>query len=201
MSMNAKDRQAIEQIFARLEEVARHSPPRDPEADRFIEQQMASRPGSAYYMAQSIVALEEALKAANQQLDEVKARASEGSLMPRRPAQYEDEAAMRSGSGPLPNVSSSGPYHSPAAEGPGTGFLAGAVQTALGVAGGTLLGNSIASIFGSGKARAAGSRRDEPQQGSHDRDEHDGNDEDGDEHSHDEGGGFLDSIFGSGDED
>ena len=78
MSMNAKDRQAIEQIFARLEEVARHSPPRDPEADRFIEQQMASRPGSAYYMAQSIVALEEALKSANQQLDEVKARSSEG---------------------------------------------------------------------------------------------------------------------------
>ena len=201
MSMTSQDRQAIEQIFARLEEVARQSPPRDPEAERFIQQQMAGLTGSAYYMAQSIVALEEALKAANQQLDEVKARASEGSLMPRRPARYEDEQAMGSGRGSLPNVSSSGRYHSPAAEGPGTGFLAGAVQTALGVAGGTLLGNSIASIFGSGKARAAGSRRDEPQQGSHDRDEHDGNDEDGDEHSHDEGGGFLDSIFGSGDED
>ena len=101
MSMNAKDRQAIEQIFARLEEVARHSPPRDPEADRFIEQQMASRPGSAYYMAQSIVALEEALKSANQQLDEVKARSSEGSLMPRRPTRYEDEAAMGAAGGPF----------------------------------------------------------------------------------------------------
>ena len=199
MSMSSEDRRAIEQIFARLDEVAQRSPPRDPEADRFIQQQMASRPGSAYYMAQSIVALEEALKAANQQLESAKGRASQGSLMPRRPAQYEDEdeAAMRSGRGFDPNVGSSGAYRSAAAEGPGTGFLAGAFQTALGVAGGTLLGNSIASIFGSGKARAGESRREEPQQSAHDHDEEDGNDDHGD----DEEGGFLDSIFGSGDED
>src|SRR5262245_60785107 len=193
MSMSSQDRRAIEQIFARLEEVARQSPPRDPEAERFIQQQMASRPGSAYYMAQSIVALEEALNAANRQLDEAKERASQGPLMPRRPARYEDEeeAAMRSGRRAVPNVGSSGAYRSPTAEGRGTGFLAVALQTALDVAGGTLLGNSIASIFGSGKARAAESGRHEPQQHAHDHDEEDGNDDYGD----DEGGGFLDSIF------
>src|SRR5690349_6294965 len=200
--MSSQDRRAIEQVFARLEEVARESPPRDPEADRFIQQQMASRPGSAYYMAQSIVALEEALNAANQQLEEAKGRAAQGSLMPRGPAQYEgeDEPLMRSGRGTVPNVGTSGTYSSPAVEGPGTGFLAGAFQTALGVAGGTLLGNSIASIFGSGKARAAESRRDEPQQSDHDRDENHGHDDHGDDHSDDEGGGFLDSIFGGGEE-
>jgi uncharacterized protein len=201
MSMSGKDRRAIEQIFARLEEVARHSPPRDPEADRFIEQQMARRPGSAYYMAQSIVALEEALKTANQQLEDATGRrASEGSLMPRRPAAYDDEA-VRSGRGFSPDVSSSGAYGPSAAEAPATGFLAGAFQTALGVAGGTLLGNSIASIFGSGKARAAESRRDEPQQSGHDRDAADGADDHGNDYDDDQGGGFLDSIFGSGDED
>jgi uncharacterized protein len=198
MSMSSQDRRAIEQIFARLEEVARQSPPRDPEADQFIQQQMASRPGSAYYMAQSIVALEEALNAANQQLEEAKGSAAQRSLMPRHPAQYEDEdEPVRSRRGTLRNVGSSGADHSPAAEGPGTGFLAGAFQTALGVAGGTILGNSIASIFGSGKARAAESGRDQPQQTADDHHEEDGNDD----HGNDEGGGFLDSIFGGGDED
>ena len=199
MSMSSQDRRAIEQIFARLEEVARQSPPRDPEADQFIQQQMASRSGTAYYMAQSIVALEEALNAANQQLEEAKGIAAQGSLMPRRPAQYEDEdegEPVRGRRGTLRNVGSSGADHPAAAEGPGTGFLAGAFQTALGVAGGTILGNSIASIFGSGKARATESGRDQPQQTADDHDEEDGNDDHGD----DEGGGFLDSIFGGGDE-
>ena len=37
----------------------------------------------------------------------------------------------------------------------GGGFLAGAAQTALGVAGGVLLGSAIASMFGAGSAQAA----------------------------------------------
>jgi hypothetical protein len=38
---------------------------------------------------------------------------------------------------------------------PGGGFLAGAAQTAVGVAGGVLLGNALAGLFGGGDAQAA----------------------------------------------
>ena len=37
----------------------------------------------------------------------------------------------------------------------GGGFLAGAAQTAMGVAGGVLLGNAIAGMFGGDEAQAA----------------------------------------------
>ncbi len=197
MAMNSQDRQAIEQLFARLEEVERQSPPRDPEAERFIQQRMARQPGSAYYMAQSIVALEQALTDANQRLEEAERQGSRGSLMPKRFDPYEDEgeAAQPHGRGSVPSVGPAGAYRQQQAEGAGGGFLAGAFQTALGVTGGMLLGNAIGSIFGSGKAQAAESRREEPQQNEN----NDNDDEDGDED--DGGGGFLDSIFGGGDED
>jgi hypothetical protein len=198
MAMNSQDRQAIEQLFARLEEVERQSPPRDPEAERFIQQRMAGQPGSAYYMAQSIVALEQALNDANQRLEEAERQGSRGSLMPRRFDPYEDEGelAQARGRGSVPSVGPAGAYRQQQAEGAGGGFLAGAFQTALGVTGGVLLGNAIGGIFGSGKAQAAESRREEPQQNENrdDDDEEDGNEDDG-------GGGFLDSIFGGGDED
>jgi uncharacterized protein len=197
MSMNSQDRQAIERLFARLEEVERQSAPRDPEAERYIEQRMARQPGSAYYMAQSIVALEQALNNANQRLEEAERDASRGSMMPKRFDRYEDEdqEALSRGRGSVPNIGPSGGYRPQQAEGAGTGFLAGAFQTALGVSGGLLLGNAIGSIFGSGKAQASESRRDEPsQQDEKPEDEDENADED------DGGGGFLDSIFGGGDE-
>jgi hypothetical protein len=180
MSMNDRDRQAIEQLFARLAEVERQSPRRDPEAEAFIQQQMARQPGSPYYMAQSIVALEQALDAANQRLEEAERQPSRGSLMP----------------GAVPRVGPAGAYQAQPPEPSGPGFLAGAVQTALAVAGGTLLGNSIASIFGTDKAKASEARRDEASQAPDHRD-----DDNSGEDEHHEGGGFLDSIFGGGDED
>lgn len=46
--------------------------------------------------------------------------------------------------------------------GGGGGFLAGAAQTAMGVAGGVLLGNAIAGMFGGGEAKAAEAPADAP---------------------------------------
>ena len=200
MAMNSQDRQAIEQLFARLEEVERQSPPRDSEAERFIQQRMARQPGSAYYMAQSIVALEQALADANQRLEQVERQGSRGSLMPKRLDAYEDEGdtAPPRGGGSVPNVGPTGAYRQQQAEGAGGGFLAGAFQTALGVSGGMLLGNAIGSIFGSGKAQAAESRREEPQK---DENHDDGDEDDNEDDDGGGGGGFLDSIFGDGDDE
>jgi uncharacterized protein len=200
MAMNSQDRQAIEQLFARLEEVERQSTPRDPEAERFIQQRMARQPGSAYYMAQSIIALEQGLANANQRLEEFERQGSRGSLMPKRFDSYEgeDEMVQQRGRGSVPSVGPAGAYRQQPAEGAGGGFLAGAFQTALGVSGGLLLGNAIGSIFGSGKAQAAESRREEPQKDDNQDEDNDDADENDDEGG---GGGFLDSIFGGGDDE
>ena len=64
----------------------------------------------------------------------------------------------------------------------GGGFLAGAAQTAVGVAGGMMLGNAVASLFGGNEAHAA-----EPDPGN------------GDESGGEESGGFFDDM-GFGDE-
>jgi hypothetical protein len=179
MSMNAQDRAAIEQLFARLAEVARQRPNRDAEAETFIERQMARLPGSAYYMAQSLLVLEQALDAANQRLEDAEREPSRGSLMP----------------GSVPRVGPTGANPPPPAEASGPGFLAGAFQTALAVAGGTLLGNSIGSIFGADKAKASEPQREDASRTARDPED------DGDLDEEHQGGGFLDSIFGAGDED
>ena len=71
--------------------------------------------------------------------------------------------------------------------GRGGGFLAGAAQTAMGVAGGVLLGNAIAGMFGGSEAQAAESAPAETAPAE-------------DASAADEGGGFFDSFFGGGEE-
>ena len=131
--MDRNDRQAIEGLFEKLAEVARNSPRRDAESEAFIREQLARQPGAPYYMAQTIVVQDQALAAAEKRLQELEGRRNGG--------------LGRSGSVPSVN-------REPMAPQPG-GFLAGAAQTALGVAGGWLLGNAIAGMFGADKAQAA----------------------------------------------
>ncbi|MER8715919.1 DUF2076 family protein [Mesorhizobium sp. M1295] len=66
----------------------------------------------------------------------------------------------------------------------GGGFLAGAAQTAMGVAGGVLLGNAIAGMFGGSEAQAA--ERPAPQPDEADQ---------ADDASSDNGGDFGDMEF------
>jgi hypothetical protein len=67
----------------------------------------------------------------------------------------------------------------------GGGFMAGALQTAMGVAGGVLLGNAIGSMFSS-PAEAAQTPAEPPAAAP--------------EAAAEEGGGMFDSFFGGGDE-
>jgi hypothetical protein len=185
--MDANDRRAIEDLFDRLSDVERRSPPRDSEAEALIDSAIVRAPAAPYYMAQTIVVQKQALDAAEQRIAELEAGAREegglfsglfGGGRPRQPAR---RAAPEPERGPP-----GGPWN----RGPGQGgFLAGAAQTAMGVAGGILLGNLIAGAFSSDSAMAAepGSNADA------------GNDASGDA---DAGGGtdFADAgDFGGGD--
>jgi hypothetical protein len=181
MSMNSQERQVIESLFTRLNEVERKAPARDAEADTFIQERIRHQPGAPYFMAQTIVMQEYALQQAQQQIEELEHRAAQ------RPAgglfsnlfgggQNSSGSGTSVVSGPRTMASGANATRS-------GGFLAGAAQTAMGVAGGVLLGNAIAGMFGGNEANAA-----EAAQGN--TEETAGNE------APDESGGSSDSDFG-----
>jgi len=197
--MDANDTRAIEDLFEKLKEVERNTPPRDSEAEELIRLRMRQSPAAPYYMAQTIIVQQQALEAAQERIAELGGdapREREGFLSglfggrSRQPARREERFDDRRGMG--------GPW------GPGYGgggFLAGAAQTAMGVAGGILLGNLIAGAFSGGSAHAAeqdrSDDRDNNDRNSDDRSDHDN---DSGDHGNDGGTDFADAgDFGGGD--
>ncbi|MBB1248170.1 DUF2076 domain-containing protein [Rhizobium sp. G21] len=170
--MDQNDRYAIEGLFGKLAEVERQAPQRDAQADAFIRERMSSQPGAPYFMAQTIVVQEQALEAAQQRIEELEyqlaSRPAQGggffsslfgssqpqrSMPPRQPSPMMGQAY---GQQPQSGAQA-GPWGQQSAHGrpAGGGFLAGAAQTAMGVAGGMLLGNAIAGMLGGDEAQAA----------------------------------------------
>lgn len=144
---NQQDQQAIDGLFDRIEDVARNSQPRDRDAEALIQQRLRTFPPAPYYMAQTILIQEEALRQAQARIERLEASQGHsggflgglfGDGEPRqRPARargpwdrQQDDYGVRRGQG--------------------GGFLAGAAQTAMGVAGGVLLGSAIAGMLTGG---------------------------------------------------
>jgi hypothetical protein len=147
--MNEDERRLIDDLFRKLASVEREGPERDREADRYIREQVARLPGAPYYMAQAIVVQERALEAAKQRIDALEAQArqrqSGGFLSGLFGGGRQEEQAPP----PRRGGAWGGGYGrggDPYGRG-GGGFLAGAAQTAMGVAGGVLLGGFIGSLF------------------------------------------------------
>jgi hypothetical protein len=157
--MDYNDRQAIETLFLKLDQVERQSPPRDHEAEQFIAGQITRQPGAPYFMAQTVVMQEHALNAAQSRIEELEYQLQNAR---QAPAQGGFLSRMFSGGSaaparPMPpRPQGYAPGGMPAAHGghQGGGFLAGAAQTAMGVAGGVLLGNAVMGMF-AGEAEAA----------------------------------------------
>ncbi|MCM2503084.1 DUF2076 domain-containing protein [Aureimonas altamirensis] len=170
MSMNAEEKRLIEGLFTRLGMVEREATPRDGEAEAFIQQRLSAQPAAPYYMAQTIIVQEQALEAAQERIRQLESRSQEsgsgggllGSLFggsqrgqrPDAPTPRQDRTggAMPAGS---PWGGASGAQAQPAAR-QGGGFLAGAAQTAVGVAGGMMLGSMLGSMFGGAGDAIAG---------------------------------------------
>ncbi|WEK06076.1 MAG: DUF2076 family protein [Candidatus Devosia phytovorans] len=133
---NREDHEAIEGLFNRIEDVARNSAPRDRDAEALIQQRLRDYPPAPYYMAQTILMQEQALREARARIEELEGGGQRDGwgAEQRQPARARgpwdrDEGNDRRGGG---------------------GFLAGAAQTALGVTGGMLLGSAIAGMFAGG---------------------------------------------------
>lgn len=139
--MNTTDRQAITDLFDKLSKVERQMPARDPDAEHLIGQAMASQPSAPYYMAQTIVVQEHALNTAQSRIEQLQA-----DLQQARQAQ-QDSGFFSGlfGGGTAPRRPTTTARSMP--QGAPGGFLSGAAQTAMGVAGGMLLANAIAGVF------------------------------------------------------
>ena len=133
--MNQRDRAAIEGLFERIARVAQRSGPRDRGAEALIQSEIEAQPAAPYYMAQTIIMQEKALNDAQQRIEALEGR--------------EQQDFSRRGA-------AAGPWGTSSYQG-GGGFLAGAAQTAMGVAGGVLLGNMLADWLTPDQATASGS--------------------------------------------
>lgn len=150
---NQQDQQAIDGLFDRIEDVARKSPPRDSDAEALIQQRLREYPPAPYYMAQTILIQEEALRQAQERIEQLEASQRPaggflGGLFGDAEPQQRRPARSR---GPWDSQQQG--YDDRRGQG-GGGFLAGAAQTALGVTGVVLLGSAIAGML-TGGAHAA----------------------------------------------
>lgn len=154
--MQNQERELITGLFGRLQPF--ESQPRDAEADTLIRDLAARQPASAYLLVQTVLVQEQALKAAQERIAELEAKAT--------------AAPAAGGGGFLGSAPKIGPWGSaPAAQAPaprpavpstrsplqaavgqqaggGGGFLRTAMATAAGVAGGALLFEGIRNLMG-----------------------------------------------------
>ncbi len=168
--MDNNDRQAIDSLFGKISQVEQQAGPRDAEAEALIKDRIAAQPAAPYFMAQTIVVQEQALNVAQQRIEELEyqlsSRPASGGLL----SSLFGGGAPASRPAPRPNAAAqptAGPWNrQPGAMQAqrGGGFLAGAAQTAMGVAGGVLLGNAIAGMFSGTEANAAESAEQQPAQ-------------------------------------
>ncbi|WP_105602508.1 DUF2076 domain-containing protein [Cronobacter sakazakii] len=167
--MQSEEQRLIDGLFDRLKAAGENSAPRDADAERWIEQHMRNQPGAAYYMAQTILIQEAAMKQLNGRIQALEAEVAQLKQSASRQQssggflaglfggnKSEPEAprpqATPRGSDPIPGAQQ---YQSAPQAAPqyynnaprGGGFMAGALQTAAGVAGGVVLGNMLTSMF------------------------------------------------------
>jgi uncharacterized protein len=150
--MDRNEREIIDDLFGRLDEAERRAGPRDGAAERLIRDHLARQPAAPYYMAQALVVQQEALARAQARIEQLE-REGGGGFLGGLFGGGERNAAHARRSVVPPAGPARGPWSQPHAA--GGGFLAGAAQTALGVAGGVLLADALGDLFTPDAAAAA----------------------------------------------
>lgn len=170
--MQSEEQRLIESLFSRLKQAESQSVPRDAAAERLIEQQLRQQPAAPYYMAQAILIQEAAMKKLNAQVNELESRLAQAQQQQQQPRQSGGFLSGLFGGGqrqPAPQQQpawNSAPQQQPYGQQPynapqqpygqqqqpynaprGSGFLGGALQTAVGVAGGVVMADMLTSMF------------------------------------------------------
>ncbi|WP_337024705.1 MULTISPECIES: DUF2076 domain-containing protein [unclassified Pantoea] len=166
--MQNEEQQLIDNLFSRLKQAETQSGPRDAGAEQLIKQHLQTQPGAPYYMSQAILIQEAALKKLNAQVADLENRLTQAQQQQQQAPQQSSGGFLSSlfgggsrqsapqqqqpvwGSAPQqPQQQYAQPpqqqYAAPPAR--GTGFLGGALQTAVGVAGGVVMADMLTSMF------------------------------------------------------
>ncbi|SUB18161.1 Uncharacterized protein conserved in bacteria (DUF2076) [Pantoea agglomerans] len=162
--MQREEQQLIEGLFSRLKQAESQTVARDAAAEQLINQHLQAQPGAPYYMAQAILIQEAALKKLNekvsalesqlaQQQQQQPAQSSGGFLSglfgsgsrQQPPVQQQQQSSPWNSAPQQPAQPQYAPAQAPAPR--GTGFLGGALQTAVGVAGGVVMADMLTSMF------------------------------------------------------
>ncbi|MDZ4791663.1 MAG: DUF2076 domain-containing protein [Hyphomicrobiales bacterium] len=165
--MDRTEQDVIDELFGKLSEAEQGSAQRDAGAEKHINKLISRQPAAPYYMAQAIIVQEQALKQAQQRIEELENDVDErpaagggsflgglfgGGSVPRSGGATPGSRYPAQNRGRQPES----PVQQYQRTGQGGGFLAGAAQTAVGVAGGMMLGSMLGGMFGGGdKATAA----------------------------------------------
>jgi hypothetical protein len=151
--MDRNERDIIDDLFERLSKAEAQAEPRDPDAEALIARHVARQPAAPYYMAQAIVVQQEALGRAQSRIQELERKLAERRSGGFLSGLFGGEEASTSAAPARGEQSPGGfaRYRQPAAG----GFLAGAMQTALGVAGGFLIADAITGLLAPDQAAAA----------------------------------------------
>jgi hypothetical protein len=164
--MQNEEQQLIDNLFSRLKQAETQSGPRDAGAEQLIKQHLQNQPGAPYYMSQAILIQEAALKKLNAQVTDLENRLaqaqqqqapqqSSGGFLSSlfgggsRPAASQQQQPAWNNPPPQPQQQYAPPPQQQygAAPARGTGFLGGALQTAVGVAGGVVMADMLTSMF------------------------------------------------------
>ncbi len=165
--MQSEEQKLIESLFGRLKQAETQSGPRDDAAEKLIQQQLQQQPGAPYYMAQAILIQEAAMKQLNNRVNELEAKLTQTQQQPTQSSggflsglfgggtrqQPVQQQPQQSPWGNAPQQQQNyaqqqqGYAPAPAAPSATRGFLGGALQTAVGVAGGVVMADMLTSMF------------------------------------------------------
>jgi hypothetical protein len=188
--MESQERDIIDGLFGRLRQAESQGVPRDREAETHIANLVRQQPAAPYYMTQAIVVQEQALQAAQSRIQQLEQELAQrpaagsgggflsglfgGGSKPATPTPTQRQPMTMGGMGnpqaqPYDNnpwgqqpMAGAGPWNQRPGFGGGGGFMSGALQTAMGVAGGVVVGSMIADMLTPDAAHAAPAPEPEP---------------------------------------
>ncbi|WP_288881265.1 DUF2076 domain-containing protein [uncultured Kosakonia sp.] len=155
--MQYDEQQLINGLFQRLKQAEQQNGHRDAQAERQIAELVKQQPAAPYYMAQSMLIQEAALKRMQARVQELENQLAQQSQQPsgggsflsglfggnkNQPAQ----PAQNWGAPPVQQQPQQYASQAPTTS-RGSGFMAGALQTAAGVAGGVVIADMLTSMF------------------------------------------------------
>ncbi len=150
--MQSQERDLIQGLFDRLK--AYEAQPRDPAVERLLAGLIAGQPGAPYLLTQTVLVQEHALKAAQDRIAELEAKAAAAAAKPgfleSAPKIGPWGAAPSAAPAAAPSVPARSPLQAAPAFGATAdgGILRSAPASAAGVAGGALLFDGIRNLLG-----------------------------------------------------